>query len=702
MIISWFRPLRRWLPIALASGLLVSYAVLALTDPPPRSNSHFAYAEQMIGTFLAQYHYRGQPLNDDLSSDVYAAYFAALDPQRYYFMASDLARYSQYRTQLDDLLREGELGPALRIFETYRQRVKERSEFAVLQLDEPFDFTTRETFNLDRSEAPWVVNEAALDQIWRKRVKNDALTLKLAGKSSDEIRATLRDRYQRMARSVAQHHDEDIFQIYMNAWAGAFDPHSSYLSPRSSENFDINMSLSLEGIGALLRSEGDYTEVVELIPGGPAAKSGALTPGDKIIGVGQGEGTIQDVVGWRLEDVVELIRGPKATMVRLQVLPAKAGGNATPKVVQLVRNRIQLKEQAAQSELLTITHNGHDYRIGIIEIPAFYIDFEAAQLGREDYRSTTRDVRELLNKLKRQNIDGLVIDLRGNAGGSLQEATKTTGLFIEDGPIVQVRRRTGEREVLHDDDGHTLAYQGPLAVMVDRFSASASEIFAAAIQDYGRGIIIGDQTFGKGTVQSMIDLNRLGLGEEESPAGRLKLTIAKFYRVTGESTQRVGVKPDITLPSAISGDRVGEMTEPNALPWDHIAPVRFQPAGDIQQWVATLEKQHASRMSTNPVLQAVSDEYQQLRVQRARTEVSLNEEIRRQQREHSDQIRLDAINRLLRAYDKQPIQSLEDVDEDKLPDALVKEAARIVTDMRVLRAQNHRGDWSHADLNRPN
>lgn len=699
MMMRGFRPFRRWLPLALASVLLASYAVLALTNPPSQSGSHFTHAEQIIGAFLAQYHYRGQPVDDDLSGQVYIAYFTALDPQHYYFLANDLARYSQYRTRLDDLLREGDLRPAFRIFDTYRQRVKERSEFAVAQLDEPFEFTTDETFNLDRSKAPWAAGAAALDRIWRKRVKNDALTLKLAGKSWDEIRSTLRDRYQRMARSIAQYHDEDIFQTYMNAWAGAFDPHSSYLSPRSSENFDINMSLSLEGIGALLRSEGDYTEVVELIPGGPAAKSGKLTPGDKIIGVGQGQGTIQDVVGWRLGDVVELIRGPKATRVQLQVLPAKAGANATPKIVQLVRNRIQLKEQAAQSKQLTITRNGHDYRIGIIKIPAFYIDFEAAQMGREDYRSTTRDVRKLLDKLERQGIDGLVIDLRGNAGGSLQEATKTTGLFIEDGPVVQVRRRTGEREVLRDNDGHTLAYRGPLAVMVDRFSASASEIFAAAIQDYGRGIIIGDQTFGKGTVQSLIDLDRLGLDEQEPPTGRLKLTIAKFYRITGESTQRVGVKPDIALPSAINDARIGEVAEPNALPWDHIAPVRFQPAGDIRRWLTALEKGHTTRMATDPALQAITDEYRQLRTQRARTEVSLNEKVRRQQRKQSDQIQLGAINRLLLAYDQAPIQSLGEMDGDKLPDALLKEAAQIVTDIQVLGAQTRRGDWSQAILN---
>ncbi|MDN5849886.1 MAG: S41 family peptidase, partial [Nitrococcus sp.] len=550
MIIGGLRPIRRWLPLALVSVLLASYAVLALTNPPSRPQSQFAHAEQLIGAFLAQYHYRGQPLDDELSSEVYAAYFAALDPQRYYFLASDLARYSQYRTRLDDLLRDGELAPVFGIFETYRQRVKQRSEFAILQLAKPFDFTTSETFNLDRTEAPWAVDAAALDEIWRKRVKNDALALKLGGKSAAEIRSNLRDRYHRMARSVAQQQDADVFQIYMNAWTGAFDPHSSYLSPRRSENFDINMSLSLEGIGALLRSEGDYTEIVELIPGGPAAQSGKLAAGDKIIGVGQDEGTIQDVVGWRLGDVVELIRGPKATIVQLQVLPAKAGANATPKFVQLVRNRIQLEAQAARSELLTITRHGHDYRIGVIEIPAFYIDFEAARMGREDYRSTTRDVRELLTKLQQQGIDGLVIDLRGNSGGSLQEATKTTGMFIKAGPVVQVRRRTGEREVIYDNDGHGIVYQGPLAVMVDRFSASASEIFAAAIQDYGRGIIIGDRTFGKGTVQSMIDLDRLGLEEQESPAGRLKLTIAKFYRITGESTQRVGVTPDIALPAA--------------------------------------------------------------------------------------------------------------------------------------------------------
>ena len=697
---SGCRPLRRWLSIVLASVLLAGYAVLALTNPFPRSGSNFAHAEQMIGAFLAQYHYRDRPVDDDLSRQVYDAYFTALDPQHYYFLAQDLARFAHYRARLDDLLRDGEITPAFRIFDVYRERIKERSEFALAELEKPFKFTTDDSFDLDRTEAPWAVNEVELDRIWQNRVKNDALTLKLAGKNVDEIRSTLRDRYQRIARSLAQYQDEDVFQLYMNAWAGVFDPHSSYLSPRSSENFDINMSLSLEGIGALLRSEGDYTEVVELIPGGPAANSGELAPGDRIIGVGQEKGTIQDVVGWRLGDVVELIRGPKATTVQLQLLPAKTGANAAPKVIRLVRNRIQLEEQAANSEIQRITRNGRDYRIGIIKIPAFYIDFQAAQQGGEDYRSTTRDVRKLLDELQQQGIDGLVIDLRGNAGGSLQEATQTTGLFIEDGPVVQVRRRSGEREVLRDDDDHAIAYRGPLAVMVDRFSASASEIFAAAIQDYDRGIILGDQTFGKGTVQSMIDLDRIGLGEMDSPGGRLKLTIAKFYRITGESTQRVGVRPDIALPAATNDDRVGEMAEPNALPWDRIAPIRFQPAGNVREWISVLEKRHAARMSSEPALQAISDEYEHLRAQRARTTVSLNEKVRRQEREQAEQTRLAAVNRLLRASDREPIKSLEEIDEDKLPDTLLTEAARIVADMRVLSRPTHHGDWSRADVER--
>lgn len=700
MKMSRIRSFRRWWPFVLASLLLACYTALALTDPSPQADTRFGHSEQLIGEFLAQYNYRNKPVDDALSRQVYTAYFRALDPQRFYFLAGDLAHFSQYRTRLDDLLREGHVKLAFRIFDIYRQRVRERSQFAVSLLDKPLDFTTHETFNLDRSKAPWATDKAELDRIWRKRVTNDALMLKLAGKPWKEIRETLRERYQRMARSVAQYHDEDIFQVYMNAWAGVFDPHSSYLSPRSSENFDINMSLSLEGIGALLRSKGDYTEIVELIPGGPAAKCGQLAPGDRIIGVGQGNGTIQDVVGWRLSDVVELIRGPKATAVQLQVLPAKSGANASPKVVHLVRNRIQLEEQAAQSQLLKITRKGRTYRIGVIKIPAFYTDFQAAQKGQRNYRSTTRDVARLLHKLEVQKMDGLVIDLRGNAGGSLQEATKTTGLFITDGPVVQVRRRSGEIEVLRDDDGHTLAYAGPLAVLVNRFSASASEIFAAAIQDYGRGVIVGDRTFGKGTVQSLIDLNRLGLGDKQAPAGRLKLTIAKFYRITGESTQRVGVKPDIELPAATNDKRIGEMAEPNALPWDHIAPVHYETVGDIHTLLPALAKRHAERMATEPALQAIAEEYHELRIERARTRVSLNERIRRQQREHADRIRLDAINRLLLAYGKSQVHTFDEVDEDKLPDTLLKEAAQIVTDVRVLTRPALNGKWSQAGPNR--
>jgi len=677
------RPLSAVLALTLAL-LAAPWSAAPALNPEARHGG----AGQVIAELLSQYHFRDREIDDELSGEVYRAYFETLDPQRFYFLASDLEEFASYRSRLDDSLLQGEVDIAYRIFDRYQQRVAERTEHALAVLEDGLDFHSEATLELDRSDADWAESAEALDRLWEKRVINDALTQVLGGRELDEVRESLRGRYERLARNVEQYKSEDVFQTFMNAWAGRFDPHTSYMSPRSSENFDINMRLSLEGIGALLRAEGDFVEVVELIPGGPAARSGELDAGDRIIGVGQEGEPIQDVVGWRLADVVDLIRGPKASEVRLEVLPASGGADATPEEIRLTRNTVELEEQAAQSEVLTVEQGDRTRRIGVIEVPAFYADFEAANAGEEDYRSTTRDVRRLLATERMQDIDGLVIDLRGNAGGSLSEAVKLTGLFIDSGPVVQVHRSNGRREVLRDDAGESAVYGGPLGVLVNSRSASASEIFAAAMQDYGRGLVLGDRTFGKGTVQTLIGLDRFGIGKDDE-SGRLKLTIAKFYRINGDSTQRQGVAPDLALPSPYSDDSVGERAADNALPWDSVRPTRYTPAGTLESLLAELRARHERRVQERPALRSVAAEAERQRAEREETEVSLNIERRREEIEAADAKRLAAVNLRLQAYGREPVSDLDELDErdeDALPDVLLEEAARVVADLGQLSA----------------
>ncbi|PWG63941.1 carboxy terminal-processing peptidase [Spiribacter halobius] len=682
----------------LCAATLLSLALLAApwsSAPALEPENRHGGAGQVIAELLSQYHFRDREIDDALSSEVYRAYFEALDPQRFYFLESDVEAFAKYREQLDDKLLQGEVSVAYRIFDRYQQRVEERTRHALDVIESGLDFETDATLNLDRSDADWAQSEAELDRLWEKRVINDALTQVLGGRELDAVRDSLRDRYERLARNVEQYNAEDVFQTFMNAWAGRFDPHTSYMSPRSSENFDINMRLSLEGIGALLRAEGDFVEVVELIPGGPAARSGELKAGDRIVGVGQEGEPMQDVVGWRLADVVDLIRGPKASEVRLEILPAAGGADATPEEIQLTRNTVELEEQAAQAEVIAVEQGDTTRRIGVIEIPAFYADFEAASAGQEDYRSTTRDVRALLEEERFDGIDGLVIDLRGNAGGSLSEAVKLSGLFIEQGPVVQVHRSNGQREVLRDEEAEAPVFGGPLGVLVDNRSASASEIFAAAMQDYERGVVLGDRTFGKGTVQSLIGLDRFGIGEEDN-SGRLKLTIAKFYRINGESTQLQGVSPDLPLPSPHADDAVGERAADNALPWDTVRAARYTPLTSLDAVLPELRARHEARVRERPALRSVAAEAERLREEREDSVVSLNLEQRRAEIEAADARRLEAINLRLEAYGREPVESLDAVEEDAIPDVLREEAARVVADLAQLQSLDqqiaqHRG-----------
>jgi carboxyl-terminal processing protease len=638
----------------------------------------------IVKTVIERYHYKKQDLDDSWSESIMDRYLASLDPNRSFFLQADIDNFAPYRKQLDDRLKSADLEPAFNIFRIYRERVDQRVAYAKQRLESPFDFTIDETYRFDREDAPWAADLAALDDLWRKRVKNDVLGLRMAGKPEEEIRETLEKRYDGIARRVHQFTADDVFQTFINSYTLTLEPHTSYMSPSVSENFDISMRLSLEGIGAVLRSENDLTEIQSVVSGGPAKRSGQLHAGDSIVGVGQGkDGLIEDVRGWRLQEVVERIRGPKGSVVRLQILPKDAGIEGKTKIVALERDKINLEEQAAKKRVIDDL-DGTGTKIGVIEVPAFYRDFRAEVNGDENFRSTTRDVRKLLSELRAEGVAGVVIDLRDNGGGSLSEATELTGLFIETGPVVQVRDARGDIEIETDLDS-TVAYDGPLVVLVNRNSASASEIFAGAIQDYGRGIIIGEPTFGKGTVQSLIDLDRF-VRDKSLELGRLRLTMAQFFRINGGSTQHRGVVPDIVFPTADGADDHGERSLEHALPWARIQPARYRPQTGLS--LETLRERHRERVESDPGFRLLMAQEDLLREIREQKQVSLLEGRRRAEREAREKASLDSKNLFRIAHGMKPISETPDEDtepDEKEQEAIeriqVDEAARILADM---------------------
>jgi carboxyl-terminal processing protease len=603
---------------------------------------------------LRHNHYLQKPLDDAASSILFDKYLDQLDSGHAYFLASDIQAMEKYRYALDDSLKRGDLDPAFDIFNRYEVRLEERLEFLITELGigvRNINFTSNETIEIERKNAPWASTVAELDDLWRKRLKAAVLGMKLNGKQLDEIQEVLTKRYKNRLKQATQTNSEDAFQVYVNAYASTYDPHTQYFSPRTSENFNINMSLSLEGIGAVLRTEDDYTEVVRLVPAGPADKAGALKPSDRIIGVGQGEsGKLIDVVGWRLDDVVELIRGPKASVVRLEIIP-EAAEDGKSRIVSITRNTVELEEQSAQKKLLTIEQGGATHKIGIIEVPTFYVDFKAVQQGDPDYKSTTRDVHALIDQLKAEGAEGIIIDLRNNGGGSLQEADSLTGLFIKSGPTVQVKSANRRANIYADTDDE-IAWDGPLAVMVNRLSASASEIFAGAIQDYGRGLIIGSQTFGKGTVQTLIPLNR----------GQLKITQAKFYRVSGHSTQHEGVAPDVAFPEVYDTDKIGESSLDDAMPWDEIKPAVYPHATQIQSVLPMLVDKHRERIAGNPDFEYLRELMRKGEENDKKTDVSLNEATRIREKQDDDTWRLGLENKLRAAKGEPLLKSIEELD----------------------------------------
>ncbi|MFN7790983.1 MAG: S41 family peptidase, partial [Cyclobacteriaceae bacterium] len=546
---------------------LFSYSQVVPKDTVIAAKPVFGKEAKLIAEILNANHYRKIKLGDSLSSAILDRFVSELDNNKSYFLDSDIKSFEKYRLIIDDLTKGENVSPAFEIYRVFRKRYTERMNVVLDKLvDSDFDYSADEFYETNREKEPWAKSTDELNDIWRKVIKSQALSLKLAGKKPEEIKETLKKRYERSAKSVSQFNSEDVFSLYMNSITEAFDPHTNYLSPKASDLFKQGMSLSLEGIGAQLQTENDFTKIAKIIPGGPADKSGLLFANDLITGVAQGkDGEMVDVIGWRIDDVVKLIKGPKGTTVRLQILAAKTGVSGASKEISIVREKVKLEDQAAKKQVVNYQLDGKDMKMGVVTLPSFYMDYDAYQRGDQDFRSTTRDVRKLIGELKTEGVDGLVMDLRNNGGGSLQEAIDLTGLFIKEGPVVQVKSSDNRVEV-HPDENKEVFYSGPLVVLTNRFSASASEIFAGAIQDYQRGGIVGESTFGKGTVQSVYDLNRI-LNEKE-PVGDLKITLQKFYRVTGSSTQHKGVVPDILLPSALDAARFGESASPSALPWD--------------------------------------------------------------------------------------------------------------------------------------
>ncbi len=579
----------------------------------------------VIVNLLNRYHYNKVTLNDSMSSVVYDNYFESLDPNKSYFLQSDLDYFEKYRYTIDDHLPEGNLDFAYQVFSIYRERSLDRMDYITEILKTEPDFSKEEFFETDREKMPWPKNKEELNAVWAKIIKNQALSYKISGKDWDYIADALAKRYQRVEKALYQYNSEDVYQAYMNAFTSAYDPHTDYFSPVAKENFQIDMSLSLEGIGAQLTQQLDYTKVADIIPGGPAYKSKYLQKDDRIIGVAQGDdGDFVDVIGWRLDEVVQKIRGPKGSVVRLQVIKNDKDINGLPDTLRLVRDKIKLERSAAKGEIIPLIENNQTYSLGVVTVPSFYLNFDEMNKGVKDYRSTTRDVRKIVDSLKLKGIDGLMIDLRFNGGGSLQEAIELTGLFIPQGPVVQVRNTDNSVDVMKDEDHGEVFYDGPLAVLTNRYSASASEIFSGAIQDYKRGIIVGENTFGKGTVQNLIDIGRY-MRQEDVELGQLKMTLAKFYRVTGSSTQRIGVAPDIEFPSPYEDEIFGESGRPTALPWDEITSAKFKPTNQIdQKMIDKLQKLYGKHLDSDQGLQDLVADIEKAKELRSQTKVSLN------------------------------------------------------------------------------
>ncbi len=695
----------------LALSLTAPLALLARADgdalPTSASPDQTATSKLVYGWLSdSRYAYRPRALDDALSQDVFTRYLEALDPGKVFLTAQDVAKFGSHKTQFDDAIKSGQLDAPYAMFALYKQRVVERVAYArTLLKQDMFDFSGNDRWNYDREDAPWAADAAALDAQWKQSVRNDWLRLKLAGKKPEDIRKTLDKRYDNLEDSIGELSGEDVFQTFVNAYAGSIDPHTDYFNPRSAERFNQSMTLSLEGIGAVLQKQDDVVVIREIVPGGPAALSNKLKPGDRVVGVGQGgSGVMEDVIGWRIDDVVAKIKGPKGTQVRLDLIPAEALLDSKPTRIVITRAKVRLQDQAAKAKTITIPAMGAApaKRIGVIELPGFYQDFEGRRNNNGDYASATRDVAKLLAQFRTQKLDGVVMDLRNNGGGSLTEAVELTGLFIDKGPVVQVRE-SGGRVAVEGDRDAGVAWEGPLAVLTNRGSASASEIFAGAVQDYGRGLVIGETTFGKGTVQNLVDLDRWP-ANETARFGQLKLTIAQFFLPGGSSTQNKGVVPDISFPVSVDASEYGESTYDNALPWTRIAAVPHTHYGNFAPLLPKLDVLHKARITKDVEFQWWREDVTKFRAEQAKKSISLNEVERRAERDEAEALRKRRqdqrvmlnieLDPLLDEYSGDDgLQTSErDVAKDaarekaaeKRPDPLLRESAAILADAVTL------------------
>lgn len=686
----------RTIPVALILALQLmagSYAHAQAANPVIIPTKAQSITTIDILDKLDKRHYRDLNFNDSVSQRFLNDYLESLDPAHLYFYRADVNGFSRNAKDHDNYLKKGNLKPGFAIYEIYRSRVVHRLEWVLAMLeskDTVFEFKSQDSIEIDREEAPWPLNVTEAHSIWKKRLKLSLLNLKLAGKTTDEAIETLTRRYKNQLNRISQQNSQDVYETLINTFTMLYDPHTNYFSPRTSENFNINMSLQLEGIGAVLQSEDEHTKVVRLVAGGPADKQGQLRPADKIIGVGQGlGGDVVDVVGWRLDEVVDLIRGKKETTVKLQVL----SGESDAKIVQIKRGTVKLEDQAAQKAVLEVSDGTKMHKIGVIDVPAFYHDFEAFRRGDQNFKSTTRDVARLLAELQKDNVEGVILDLRNNGGGSLQEATMLTDLFIDQGPVVQIRQSNG-KVTQHNRSRSRALYRGPLVVLINRLSASASEIFAGAIQDYQRGLIVGSQSFGKGTVQLLSGL----------PEGQLKLTESKFYRVSGDSTQHRGVIPDINMPVIVDHDEVGESTYENALPWDKIRPAKHGTYFKFSDFIPTLSQRHKARSLKDPDMILIRDQIALIEENKSRKVISLNEKTRIAEKEaieikqmlienkhrKSTGLKVFATLKEFKDYEKEDEEAAETAAAEAKPaidvesDAILNEAGNILLDLMTV------------------
>ncbi|MGD9328782.1 MAG: carboxy terminal-processing peptidase, partial [Cyclobacteriaceae bacterium] len=647
------------------------------------ATDHQKKVSMVVSTILEKYHFRKMQIDDSISSIIFDNYVNGFDPNKIYFLQEDIDQFQKYRYSMDDGLRSGDLGAAFEIYNVFQSRYKERNEYAIQLIQEDFDYSKDEMIVIDRENSAWASTSEELDLYWRKYVKNEKLTRILNDTEEDKVTENLTKRYENLLNWLVKFKSDDVFQIYMNSVSEAFDPHTNYFLPITYDNFMIGMSQSLEGIGASLQSDNEYTKVAEILPGGPAFKSKLIMKDDRIVGVAQGEdGEMVDIIGWRLDEAVKIIRGPKGSIVRLRILKGEDGPTAKPVEISLVRDKIKIEEAAPKEEVMTIYRGSKPYRIGVITIPSFYLDFEGYRRGDPDYKSTTKDVKKLLSKLENDSIDAILLDLRNNGGGSLAEAIELTGLFIPDGPVVQIKNTTGKVEVQKDEDDK-LYYEGPLGVLINRFSASASEIFSGAIQDYRRGVVIGEQSYGKGTVQNLLDIDRFLPSWEEKP-GQVKMTIAKFYRVTGSSTQNKGVTPDIELPSRFSAEDFGESALPSALPWDKINSSKFKTMNSIDdQIIRKLAREHEKRLKDDPYLRELINLNDDFKKMQELSELSLNLEERKNQQKELEQINADReeLYGTLREGETNEVI----FEESEVEDAYLREGLNVVADWLTFR-----------------